>query len=197
MTRNDHNPQITDGGVMQPAIAVLELSCVPRGIEVADAILWEADIDMLFSEPVQPGKYAMLFTGSVQALESALRRGTEIASSSLVDSLLIPQAHEQIPIALSRKGKINGSLDALGVIQTSTIASAVSAADVALKTSAVDMLEMRIANGLGGKSFFTLTGEVSDVRSAVMAGAKSAQEKGQLMRDVVIARPHPDLVGFL
>ncbi len=197
MTRNDHNPQFTEGADLQPAIAVLELTCVPRGIEVADAILWEADIKMLFSEPVQPGKYVMLFTGSVQALESALRRGVEVASSSLVDSLLIPQAHEQIAIGLGRKGKINGSLDALGVIQTSTVASAVSAADVALKTSAVDLLELRIANGLGGKSFFTLTGEVSDVRSAVMAGAKDAQEKGQLMRDVVIARPHPDLVGFL
>jgi len=197
MTRNDQNPQFTDGASLQPAIAAIELTCVPRGLLVADAILWEADIEMLFAEPVQPGKFVMLFTGSVQSLEAALRRGAEIAETSLVDSLLIPQVHEQIPLGLKRTGKINGSLDALGVIQTSTVCAAIQAADAALKAAAVDLLELRIANGLGGKSFFTMTGEVSDIRSAVMVGAKDAQAKGQLMRDVVIARPHPDLVQFL
>jgi microcompartment protein CcmL/EutN len=197
MTRNDQNPVFSEGCTLQPAIAAIELNCVPRGIEVANAILWEADIEMLFSEPVQPGKYIMLFTGSVQSLEAALRMGTEVAGSSLEDSLLIPQVHEQVAIGLRRVGKINGSLDALGVIQTSSVCSAVLAADTALKTAAVDLLELRIANGLGGNSFFTLTGEVSDVSSAVMAGAKNAQERGALMRDVVIPRPHGDLVGFL
>lgn len=197
MTRNDSNPKFHEDVELQPAIAVLELSSVARGIEVADAVLWEAHIDMLFAEPVQPGKYVMLFTGSVQSLESALRRGSEVAAESLVDTLLIQQIHEQVPIGLRRSGKINGTLDALGVVETSTVASAVLAADVALKTSAVDLLEMRIANGLGGKSFFTLTGEVSDVRSAVMAGATQAQSTGNHLRDVVIARPHADLVRFL
>jgi microcompartment protein CcmL/EutN len=40
-----------------------------------------------------------------------------------------------------------------------------------------------------------LTGEVSDVRSAVAAGARTAYERGLLAREVVIARPHPEL-GF-
>jgi microcompartment protein CcmL/EutN len=56
---------------------------------------------------------------------------------------------------------------------------------------------LRIANGLGGKSYFTLTGEVSDVRSAVEAGAGLAEERGLLVREVVIARPHADLVRHL
>jgi microcompartment protein CcmL/EutN len=111
--------------------------------------------------------------------------------------MLIQQVHEQVLLGLQRSGKINGTLDALGIIETSTVASAVLAADAALKTAAVDLLELRIANGLGGKSFFTLTGEVSDVRSAVMAGASSAAESGRLLRDVVIARPHVDLVRHL
>jgi microcompartment protein CcmL/EutN len=73
----------------------------------------------------------------------------------------------------------------------------VIAADAALKAATVDMLDMRIANGLGGKSYFTLTGEVSDVRSAVGAGAALAQERGLLAREVVIARPHAELVRHL
>jgi len=197
MTRNDSNPKLRQDVEFLPAIALLELSSVARGIEVADAVLWEAQISMLFAEPVQPGKYVLLFTGSVQALTSALRRGSETAAESLTDRMLIQQVHEQVPLGLQRCGKINGILDALGIVETSTVASAVLAADAALKTAAVDLLELRIANGLGGKSFFTLTGEVSDVRSAVMAGASSAAEGGRLLRDVVIARPHADLVRHL
>ena len=73
------------------------------------------------------------------------------------------------------------------------MASTIASCDLALKTASVDLLDLRVANGLGGKSFFTLTGEVSDVRSAVTAGAGQASERGLLAREVVIARPHPEL----
>ncbi len=197
MTRNDENPRRNESVELQPSIGLLELDCVARGIETADAVLWEADVSMVFAEPVQPGKYILLFTGSVQGMTSALRRGAEVAGDALVDSLRIEQAHEQLSFGLWRKGRINGTIDALGVVQTGTVASAILAADAALKTSTVDLLELRIANGLGGRSYFTLTGEVSDVRSAVTTGARVAEERGQLMRDVVIARPHADLVRHL
>lgn len=196
MNRNDKNPQLekTDIG---PAIALLELCSVARGVEVADAILWEADIELLFSTTVQPGKYVMLFTGSVEALRSALRRGKETAQEDLVADLLIPNVHPQIEVALRREGSINGTLDALGIVETRTVAASIRAADAALKRSTVDLIELRIANGLGGKSYFTITGEVSDVRSAVVSGAHSAEEDGQLARQVVIPRPHVDLVRHL
>ena len=81
--------------------------------------------------------------------------------------------------------------------ETTTVAASILAADLAVKTAAVDLIDMRIANGLGGKSFFTLTGEVSDVRSSVAAGATLAQERGHLTREVVIPRPHPELGQYL
>ena len=176
---------------------MLELCSVARGIEVADSILWESEIEMLFSEPVQPGKYVMLFTGSVDDLRSAIDRGASLAGGDLVDQLLLPQVHEQVELGLRRRGSINGQIDALGVVETTTVASAVQAADAALKQATVDLLELRIANGLGGKSYFTITGEVSDVRASVTVGASIASERGMLARDVVIPRPHADLVRHL
>ena len=195
--KNDHNPDLRDVGV-GPAIALLELGSVARGVEVTDAILWESEIELLFATSVQPGKYVMLFTGSVQDLRSALQRGAELAGGDLVDQLLIPQVHPQVETALRRRdGQLEGTVDALGVVETTTVASAIQAADVALKRSSVDILELRIANGLGGRSYLTLTGEVSDVRSSVAAGAEQAEAGGHLARQVVIPRPHPDLTHFL
>ena len=179
------------------SIALLELASVPCGIEVSDAILWESGIEVLTATAVQPGKFVTLFTGQVQDLRSALARGREVAGGELVDELLIPSVHPQVEVGLRRQGQLNGMLDALGVVETTSVASAVLAADAALKHATVDLIELRIANGLGGKSYFTLTGEVSDVRSAVTQAAALAESAGRLAREVVIPRPHPDLVRHL
>lgn len=198
MQRNDLNPEMRDDVALEVCIGLVELSSVARGVEVADAVLKEARVEMLFASPVQPGKYVMLFTGPVQDVRASVARGAALAAGDLVDQLLIPQVHEQVVPMLRRKGgTINGLLDAVGVVETTTVASSILAADAALKTATVDLIDLRIANGLGGKSFFTLTGEVSDVRSAVAAGARSAQERGLLAREVVIPRPHPELVRHL
>lgn len=198
MNRNDHNPALRDDLALGTAIGLLELGSVARGVEVADGILWASDIELLFATHVQPGKYVMLFTGSVEDLKSALRLGVELAGGDLIDQLLIPQVHPQVEAALRRgDGYIEGTIDAVGVVETTTVASAVQAADVALKNATVDLMELRIANGLGGKSYLSVTGEVSDVRSSVAAGAGFADERGRLARQVVIPRPHPDLVRFL
>jgi len=198
MNRNDFNPELREDLGLGPCIGLLELCSVARGVEVTDAVLWMATVEVLFASPVQPGKYVLLFTGSVQDVSSALRRGAEVAGADLVDELLIQQVHEQVEAALRRRGgHIDGHLDAIGVVETATVASAIAAADVALKTATVDLFDLRIANGLDGKSFLSLTGPVSDVRSSVTAGAKSAEAKGKLLRSVVIARPHPDLALHL
>jgi microcompartment protein CcmL/EutN len=198
MNRNDQNPELRDDVALSVAIGVLELCSVARGVEVADAVLKEAAVDLLFASPVQPGKYVMLFTGGVQEVTASLRRGAALAQQDLVDQLLIPQVHEQVVPMLRRSGgHINGQLDAIGVIETTTVAAAILAADAAVKTAAVDLVDLRIANGLGGKSFFTLTGAVSDVRSSVAAGALLAQERGHLAREVVVPRPHAELGRYL
>lgn len=198
MNRNDLNPEMREDVALDVAIGLLELCSVARGVEAADHVLKEARVEMLFATPVQPGKYVLLFTGSVQDVRASAARGAQVAGQDLVDQLVIPQIHEQVvPMLRRRGGKINGTLDAVGVVETTTVASTIVAADASLKTSTVDLIDVRIANGLGGKSFYVLTGEVSDVRSAVQAGARLAQERGLLAREVVIPRPHPQLVAHL
>lgn len=198
MKRNDYNPPLTEESSFGPSIGLLEFATVPRGIEAADALLWEADVTMCFSAPVQPGKYVMLFSGSVEDVRSAIRRGEEIGGHDVIDRLVIPQVHEQVVNGIGRRdGYIEGKLDAVGIIETTTVAAAIEAADRALKEATVDLFDLRIANGLGGKSFLCITGEVSDVRSSVAAAARVAGEAGRLSRDVVIPNPHPDLSRYL
>jgi microcompartment protein CcmL/EutN len=193
---NDRNPPIDPARTVRPCIGVLEHRSIARGIEVADAILKVAQVEILFSEPVHPGKHVTLFTGEVEDVRSALRLGAEIAGEDLVDETIVPDLHPGVLPAIQGEVPVE-PLDALGVVETFTVASTVIAADLASKRSSVRLLRVRLANGLGGKSFFTFTGEVSDVRAATAAGAASAREKGLLVRDVVIPRPHVDLARTL
>ncbi len=52
-----------------------------------------------------------------------------------------------------------------------SVASLTEAADAAVKTARVSLIEIRLAMALGGKAFATLTGDVAAVRSAVDSGA--------------------------
>lgn len=194
----DFNPALREELALGPCIGLLETCSVARGFEVADAVLWQAHVELLCAVPVHPGKFVVLYTGSVEDVRTATRRGEEIAGADLVDKLVIPQVHPQVERGLRRRGgKLEGELDALGVVETTTVASAIVAADLALKTASVELLELRIANGLGGKSYFTLMGNVADVRSSVAAAARGAQAKEQLAREIVIPRPHPELARHL
>jgi len=198
MTRNDFNPELREDCAAGPCIGLVELCSVARGVEVADAVLWQASVEMLFSSPVQPGKYVLLFTGSVRDVGDSLSAALEVGGADVVAKLHIPQVHDQIEVALRRRGgHIDGRLDAVGILETEDVASAILSADAAVKTATVDLFDLRIANGLGGKSFWGVTGEVSDVRAAIQAGAESARRCESLLREIVIPRPHPDLARHL
>src|SRR5882724_61685 len=125
MERNDYNPELRGDVALAPCIGLLELCSIARGVEVTDAILWQARVEVLFATPVHPGKYVLLITGSVDDVRSSIRRGTEVAGADLVDQLIIPQVHEQvIPMLKRNGGHIEGELDAIGVVETTTVASA-------------------------------------------------------------------------
>ena len=83
--------------------------------------------------------------------------------------------------------------DALGVVETFDIVSTILAADASAKAADITLCEIRIAMAIGGKAFYTMTGNVAAVEAAVEAGLESLREKGLVVHSVVIPRPRPEL----
>jgi microcompartment protein CcmL/EutN len=81
----------------------------------------------------------------------------------------------------------------LGVIETFSAASAIKAADIAVKTANVAIYDLRVSRGMGGKGLVMITGDVGDVSASVEAGAEYAAGLGLLMNKSVIAAPHKEL----
>ena len=80
-------------------------------------------------------------------------------------------------------------LRALGIIETFSAASIVVASDAAVKAADVQLLDVRVALGLGGKGYALMTGDVAAVNAAVEAGSTAAAESGLLVSKVVIPSP--------
>ena len=192
--RQDSNPAI-DPASVAPSIGLIETASVAVGIESCDAVLKRAEVNLVFSETVQSGKYVFLFTGPTDEVRYGLEAGMETAGGDVLDSLFVPDLFPQVSEAIAGRRAVTAG--SVGVVETRTVASCVAAADVACKSASVELIEVRLANGLGGKSYLTVTGDVADVRSAVEAGADCARARGHLVADVVIPAPHPGLVPHL
>ncbi|MDD5304024.1 MAG: BMC domain-containing protein, partial [Elusimicrobia bacterium] len=80
---------------------------------------------------------------------------------------------------------------------TFSIASLIEAADAAVKSANIQLIEIRLAMALGGKAFVSFTGSIADCEAAAAAAAQSAGAKGLLVQKVVIAQPRPELLTEL
>ena len=179
--------------VEQSSFGLIELTSVAAGFEVCDAMLKAAEVQLLLSRSICSGKYIVLVQGDVAAVRASVEAGTQTGRHSLIDSFVIPNVDSSIAPAISGNNKIE-VMDALGIIESFSVASLIEGADAAVKTADVKLIEIRLAMALGGKAFVTLTGSVSAVRSAVDAGAAIVAAKGLLTNKVVIPQPRPELL---
>ena len=173
-----------------PALGLLELTGIARGMVACDAMVKRAQIEVLRAHPIDPGKYLILFAGPVAEVEEAMEAGEAAAKDMVLDRLLLPNAHDALVPAV-RGQNPSPTIDALGVLESHTVAGAVVALDAALKAALVHVVELRLAAGLGGKGYFVVTGELYDVDAALEAALAVA---GAGAMHEVIASPHPDFV---
>lgn len=80
---------------------------------------------------------------------------------------------------------------ALGIIETRGLATAIEAADAAVKAANVTIGDYVTVGG--GKVNIVIRGDVAAVKSAIEAGVASASQIGEVQGQVVIPRPSEKL----
>lgn len=173
-----------------PALALLEFSSLAAGIEAGDAMVKRAPVEQLLTGTIQPGYYLALVIGEVADVEEAVAAGRLASGAYLRDQLLLPNVHPGVVAAL-RGARATGTAEALGIIETTTVAAAIRAADAGLKGAEVALNQLRLGDGLGGKGLALFVGLVSDVEAAVAIGSEAVGV--QLLRRAVIARLHGEM----
>jgi microcompartment protein CcmL/EutN len=173
------------------AVGFLEGNSIAKGIEASDAMCKMASVKLAKTAIIARGKYVILINGPVGEVESALRAGRETMGKTLVDDVLIRNVHAQVIAALDKRMPVE-ALGAVGVVETKEAVATVKAADAAAKAASVHVLEVKTVVP-GGKGYFTVCGEVGDVRSAI-AAAVSALKPEQLVSQVVIPQADAQLL---
>jgi microcompartment protein CcmL/EutN len=135
-----------------------------------------------------------LIAGDVAAVSSAVDNAVNTIGFGVIDYFVIPNVHPTIFPAIVGHNNVQ-MLESLGIVESYSVASLIEAADAAVKASKVQLVELRLAMALGGKAFFSVTGDVAAVTSAVDAGARIVSEKGLLVNKVVIANPRQELLS--
>jgi microcompartment protein CcmL/EutN len=152
-----------------PALGVLEFESIAVGILAGDAMVKAAPVSSITAGTIHPGRYLVLVTGDVASVEEAMTAGRARGAVSIVDEVLLPDVHPAVVAAIgSVRGEPSG--EALGIVETATVSSAVAVADAGVKAAEVVLMELHLADDLGGKAYALFSGTVGDVEMAVEAG---------------------------
>ncbi len=176
------------------SIGLVEMTSIAAGMEAADIMLKTSEVELIMSRTICSGKYMVLIGGEVAAVQTAVDAASTTIDYAIIDTFVIPNVHPDIFPALSGHTDVN-ELQALGIIESFSVASLIEGADAAVKAATVQLLEIRLAMALGGKAFCTITGEVAAVQSAVDSGARVIGDKGLLVNKVVIPKPRKELLS--
>lgn len=181
---------------MPKAIGILELISIARGIYVADQMVKAADVEIFTASSTCPGKYMIIVYGDVAAVEDSVSTGKELAKEFLGDSCVIPHVDSDVFLAMTAS-KMPDHIEAVGILELFSLPTIIKAADSILKVADLEALELRLGNGIGGKSYFIFTGDVDAVKIGIETGKNISKEKGLLVNAEVIPSPSDRLMKFL
>lgn len=181
---------------MARAIGMVELTTVSTGFKAADDMAKAADVDILQAEVTCPGKFVVLIAGELSAVRASVDSAKGRYADKVIDTFVLGNPHDSIFPAIYGTNQVE-KVEALGILETYDVSALIVAADLAAKTAIVDLLELRLAKGMCGKSYMTLTGSVSAVQAAIDKAKAEAGDRGMFLDSSVIARPSDKLMKYI
>lgn len=181
-----------------PAIALLEFDSISAGIVAGDAMVKASPIGAIYAGTVHPGNYLVLVSGDTASVEVALATGSDAGGSRLTDSVFLPDIHPDVTAAIvGGAAAVSLRDEALGIVETSTVAAVIDAADAGVKAADVVVSSVRLADGLGGKGYVLFSGVVAEIEAAVEAAVDRVSPHGTLVRSDVIPQLHDEMADNL
>ena len=180
-----------------PAMALMEFASIGVGIVAADAMVKSSPVGSIYAGTVHPGKYLVLIGGDTGSVEEALEAARGVGGDSILDSVFLPDVHPGVVDAITAtRAAAEFTGEALGIIETSTVVAAIEAADAGVKHARVDLITLRLADGLGGKGYAMFAGPVAEVETAVDQAAGRVPADSLVERRV-IAQLHGEIAENL
>ncbi len=174
---------------MSKALALLEFESVAVGLLAVDRMLKKSPVALLRCGTIHPGRYLALFGGTVASTEEAYAEGVARGKegAALVSGILLPDPVESVAEALVG-GRKEPTGDTLGVFEVSTSPGLLGLVDRLLKSLPIGLVEIRLADDLGGRALAIVDGELTDVQEAAAMAPSCLKDCAVLLNVAVISR---------
>jgi microcompartment protein CcmL/EutN len=183
------------------AIGIIELASIYKGYHVQDEVLKHANVEKLVARSICSGKYLMIVRGTVGDVETAINIAREVGEFSVVNLTVIPRVDPRVFPAIAGtttlETKFGTKVPAMLIIETFSVASAIKAADCAVKEADLDIIRVHVAMAVGGKGIVVMTGDIAPLEAAVHPAIDAVKEDGMLAGYVLIRNPHEDVLRDL
>ncbi len=177
-------------------IAVLEFKSIPAGIQVTDSLIKAADVSLVLSTTLCPGKYLTVVEGAMDALNTSCRVAENEGGRHLFSSVVVGGVDMKVIDAIG--GRIRPlPLGAMGILESLQMAHLINSADIAVDAAEVDFIDFRLGRGCGVNSYYIITGQLSAVEEGVRQASEFLAEKGSMIASRVIPNPDPQVLRWL
>ncbi|WP_319776999.1 BMC domain-containing protein [Maridesulfovibrio sp.] len=174
-------------------LGIVESISIASGVRMADAMMKAADVELVRAAPICSGRY-LIFVSGERAAVAASVEAAEQDGSRLKGSFVISSLSPEVSAVLKNAVPLE-NVRAIGVIECRNVSAGVVAADVAVKRSGIELARFVAGQGINGKSYFVMSGDVAAVQEA--ADAASAALGNNLVEAVVIPGPDASVVKAL
>ncbi len=153
---------------MHQALALLEFSSVSVGVLAVDRMLKKSPVALLRCGSVHPGRYLALVGGSVASTQEAHAAGAAIGceQNALVDEVFLGDPHPLLNAAVMGE-RVTPTGDAVGLCEISTSPGLLRLMDALLKDVPIGLVEIRLADDLGGHALAVFDGDLPSVQEAL------------------------------
>lgn len=177
-----------------PAFASIELSSVPVGLFVADAILKKSPIGMIRSGTIGKGRFLILLAGSTASVAEAHEEALFHGGLQVTDDVFLPDVHPSLYRAIMANVRTLGEGPLL-ILETPTVSSNIKATEHALKGVPVELVEFRAGDPrMDGRGLAILQGDLYDLEAALDLALAQLETKGMQAHHRILPAPHDSLL---
>ena len=176
-------------------LGVLEFSSIAVGFHALDEMIKTAPIKIIDARTISQGKYFIVFSGDLASVEYSFTKGNEIGSKFIINRLMLPMVHSEVIGAIGNV-KETEEWGTIGIIETLNVTSSIEAADIAAKEGGVTIVEVRLANGFGGKSYVKMIGDLENIQAAMNSAVHKLEQDKLLFAKTIIPQPQEEVKPF-
>lgn len=180
---------------MSSSIGVIEFKSISKGIEVADAMVKKADVDILLLKNICPGRFIVILSGDEGSIKTTLDHGVISGQGHVLDSCVINAVHSNIIQVLKTRLVMNVN-GAIGIMETNSVSSGLKALDKTLKGANLNLVKLQVASGISGKLVYIISGGLSDVEYG-MSLAKNEVDSKRIVNISIIPSPDELIIKYL